>query len=84
MDKRAERDYLLSFADEGAFDDAVACDQMVCLWTAFCLHHNLDADTYEYDTILRELWKAVVRNEDDPAFWGGFSAFERALSQYLV
>lgn len=84
MEIQEELNYLLSFVDESSFDQEVACDQLICLWTAYCLHRNMDVDTLTYDTQIQKIWDRVLSNEPDPAFWGDFEAFYNSLSKHLV
>lgn len=44
MDKQKELDFMLHFAREAFLDEEVCADQLRSLWTAYCLHHGLDAD----------------------------------------
>ena len=63
MDKQKELDFMLHFAREAFLDEEVCADQLRSLWTAYCLHHGLDADTKAYDDDLMEVWKAVSEEE---------------------
>lgn len=83
-EKQRELDYIFSFVNEGGFDQDVACDQLICLWTAFCLHHDLDVDTAEYDRLLREIWDSLTESEEGPSFWGSFGEFDNSMARYLV
>ena len=49
VSREAEMEYLKEFARQGCFDEELSRDQLRCLWTAYCLHHGLDADTSGYD-----------------------------------
>lgn len=81
--KRAELDYIFNFINEGFFDQDIECDQLRSLWTAFCLHNNLDVDTVEYDNILFEIWESVASTEKDNAFWDDFCSFDVFMGFYL-
>lgn len=52
MDRNAEFNYMLAFVVESSFENELSRDQLRCLWTAYCFHNNLDADTYEYESPL--------------------------------
>ena len=82
--KLEELDFIFSFVNEGGFDQDIACDQLICLWTAFCLRNGLDVDTAEYDRIVLEIWDALTANEEDLAFWGNFYDFDNSMAKYLV
>ena len=45
MDRNAEFNYMLAFVVESSFENELSRDQLRCLWTAYCFHNNLDADT---------------------------------------
>ena len=55
MDRNAEFKFMASFAMQSCFDEDICRDRFRMLWTAYCLHHNLDVDTANYDSDLREL-----------------------------
>lgn len=52
MDRNAEFNYMLAFAVESSFENELSRDQLRCLWTAYCFHNNLDADTYPHKASL--------------------------------
>lgn len=52
MDREKELAYIIGFAVESCFDDELSCQQLRSLWTAYCFHHGLDADTADYDADL--------------------------------
>jgi len=84
MDRKAELAYMISFAAESCFDVDVCRDQLCCLWTAYCLHHNLDVDTAAYDADLAILWAEVSELEEDTADWSDFDNFDLFMCRYLV
>lgn len=75
MDRNAEFNYILAFAVESSFENELSRDQLRCLWTAYCFHNNLDADTYEYDGDIRALWNAIAAQEPDSADWHDLDSF---------
>lgn len=85
MDERQrELDYIASFVKENSFYEEIARDQLRILWTAYCLHHGLDADTNEYDSDLVRVWDAICASELDTADWSDYEAFQRFMYRYLV
>ncbi len=64
MDRNFEFKYMADFAYESYLIEELARDQFRALWMAYCLHHNLDADTSEYDDDLAQLWNVVSENGD--------------------
>ena len=84
MDKQKELDFMLHFAREAFLDEEVCADQLRSLWTAYCLHHGLDADTKAYDDDLMEVWKVVAEAEADTANWSSFGSFGTFMCAELV
>ena len=84
MDRNAEFKFMASFAMQSCFDEDICRDHFRILWTAYCLHHNLDVDTASYDSDLRELWEAVAADEEDTADWSDFDSFGNFMCRYLV
>lgn len=84
INQEAELKYMKQFAVESCFDTDGSHDQLRCLWTAYCFHHELDVDTADYDADLREVWEAVAEVERDTADWSDFDSFDRFMCQGLV
>lgn len=83
-DRRAEFDYMLAFASENRFDSETCCDQLRCLWTAYCLHHDLDPDTAQYDNDLMALWTEIEETESNHIFWKSYEIFDNVMCYFLV
>lgn len=60
INRTAEFGYMKVFIVEGDFSDERYRAQLRALWTAYCLHHNLDVDTTEYDADLNGLWCKII------------------------
>ncbi len=84
VSRETEMKYLKEFVRQGCFDEELCRDQLRCLWTAYCLHHRLDADTSEYDNDLMELWNTTAEDEPETADWGDFDSFDNFMCRYLV
>lgn len=84
MDRSVEFKYIASFVSESYLIEELARDQFRALWTAYCLHHNLDADTAEYDEDFAQLWKVVSESGDGTSEWSDFDSFGNFMCQYLV
>ena len=80
----AEFEFLTGYVAESCFDEEICRDRLRMLWTAFCLHHDLDADTHVYDCYLMELWKRLQETGDGTSEWADFDDFERFMCRYLV
>lgn len=56
MSRMAEYKFLLNYAKGSCFDNDICRDRFRMLWTAYCLHHDLEVDTSGYDNDLLVLW----------------------------
>lgn len=84
VSREAEMEYLKEFVRQSCFDEELSRDQLRCLWTAYCLHHGLDADTSGYDYDLMDLWNATAENEPETADWSDYDNFDNFMCKYLV
>ena len=82
--KETEKKYLKEFARQSCFDEETSRDQLRCLWTAYCLHHGLDADTSGYDSGLLDLWDTMAEEEAEKAGWSDYDSFDNFMCRYLV
>lgn len=82
--QKAEYAYLKAFVWESCFDDELSRDQLRCLWVAYCFHHELVVDTFEYDCDLLELWGVLTETGDGTSEWEDYDGFYYFLSKYLV
>lgn len=83
-ERSPELQYIISFAEESRFEMEPAHSQLRSLWTAYCLHHNLDVDTSKYDHDLMDIWAQVSATEGDTAYWSDFDSFDAFMSADLV
>ena len=84
ISQEAEMEYLKEFVRQGCFDEEPVRDQLRCLWTAYCLHHGLDADTSGYDSGLLDLWDTMAEEEAETADWSDYDSFDSFMCRYLV
>lgn len=84
MDIAVEFDYMRGFIDGADFFDEIPLKQLWVLWTAFCFHNNLDADTGVYDSYLRELWEALLHNSTSGFEPDDFEQFDIDMAKYLI
>ena len=86
----SEMAFMLSFARSQDFFYEVTRKQLRSLWTAYCIRHDYECDTKEYDDDLRWIWGAVCENSSCP--WGedeedgvvGFEVFENYMSEEVL
>lgn len=83
-ERTQEFQYIISYAEEVCFEIEPAHSQLRSLWTAYCLHHNLDVDTSKYDHDLMDIWAQVSATEGDTAYWSDFDSFDAFMSANLV
>ncbi len=84
VSREAEMEYLKEFVRQGCFDEELIRDQFRCLWTAYCLHHGLDADTSGYDNDLKKLWNTMAEDEPETADWSDYDSFDNFMCRFLV
>ena len=84
ISREAEFEFLRAFIAESCFDTEVCRDQLRMLWTAYCLHHNLDVDTTGYDNDLLALWNRLEETGDGTSEWEDFDSFSNFMCAYLV
>lgn len=68
-----------------AFGNETLMNQLRSLWTAYCLHQDLQPDTRRYDNELLELYQLVEKAKERPlsCLWD-FDAFDNFMCEYLV
>lgn len=89
MSRMAEHKFLLNYAKGSCFDNDICRDRLRMLWTAYCLHHDLEVDTSGYDNDLLVLWGDGVCNngdggEPETADWSDYDSFDDFMCAYLV
>ena len=83
INRTAEFGYMKVFIVEGDFSDERYRAQLRALWTAYCLHHNLDVDTTEYDADLNGLWNIMHRTGNANG-WENYSEFDDFMCELVV
>lgn len=80
MYKEKEFEWILAFIKEAEelADEEIVVNQVIALWTAFCLHNNVVVDTHDYDWRVMELAKAM------DVEYKNLNQFDNELAQYLV
>lgn len=84
-----EFEFILDFARDGDFGYDVCCRQLRSLWTAYCLHNNMECDTRVYDNDIRDVYNVLEKNASCP--WGdddeegiiGFELFDMYMGEEL-
>lgn len=79
-----EFQYLIDFAVHGeGLSEGTCQDQLQALWTAYCMHHSLDADTNGYDNDLLTLWNRMQEAGIGADVWESYDTFDIYMSEYL-
>ena len=76
--------FIRSFCRESYFDNEVMRDQLLCLWTSFCLIFGFDVDTCAYDVEIGWLWKIISETEAETADWSDYESFCNYMCKYIV
>lgn len=85
MDILTEFEYMRSFIAEANFElDNLPLKQLQALWTAFCLHSDLDVDTHIYDFYISKLWEALLENGTGGFAQEDFPEFDRRMGEHLA
>jgi len=84
MESKLEYEYIIDYINSAFFDNEVCRDQLRCLWTAYCLHCDIEVDTDRYDSNLLQLWGWLLKTEEDTADWSGYESFDNYMCRYLV
>ena len=85
LDEQSEYEYILECIESSEdLDEMIVMQQLRCLWTAYCLHQNLDVDTAEYDNRMMEMWNVMQENESAPYSSLEYGRFYNVMSKYLV
>lgn len=77
MDRDKELEFIIGYIEKGTKR------QLRSLWTAYCLHHDLEADTRDYDYDILRIWRAVEKAKMAHE-WGGYVNFYMFMSNELV
>lgn len=83
INRTAEFGYMKAFIIEGDFTEDAYRSQLRALWTAYCLHHNLDVGTMEYDNDLLKLW-GEMRKLGNANGWTEYGEFDDFMCGLLV
>lgn len=76
--------YIIDFILGMPYWDAVLEDQLMCLWTAYCLHWSFDVDTAPYDNCMLDIWMALHSNVRTTKYLPTYESFYNRMSRFLV
>lgn len=83
MSKEDFYNKILAHAEEHKedIDDFHLRYQLVSLWTVFCMAHELEPDTAEYDARLLRIWDILSGKS---LLWGNFHEFDLDMGKFLA
>lgn len=61
MTEQSEWQFIVDYLKDDTTDfyNDACQNQLVALWTSYCLHNSLDVDTAMYDAVLMDLFNAL-------------------------
>lgn len=61
MNEKSEWQFLIDYVKDDTTDFGLdSCrNQLLALWTVYCMHNDLDVDTAMYDAVLLDLFNAL-------------------------
>lgn len=83
LNHTTEYGYMKAFISKGDFTEDNYRHQLLALWTAYCLHQNLEVDTMDYDNILLGLWK-IMHRRGNANGWANYFEFDRFMGKNLA
>lgn len=83
MKYNEEIEFILNYIESADFGPT-ELNQLICLWTAFCIHNDLCVDTGKYDSEINELWNAMNDNISCPYSSFEYERFYNCMSKFLV
>ncbi len=85
MNEQMEYEYILECIESSEdLDEMVVMKRLRCLWTAYCLHHDIGVGTDKYDSKMQKMWKVMQENKTSPYLSDKFERFSNAMSSFLV
>lgn len=83
MNHRKELECMCSFATT-AWDAEADYELLRCLWTAFCIHQDIDIDTLEYDTGIHLLYTTLVLSNPKREYFKSQEDFDAFMCKHLI
>lgn len=78
-----EFEFIINFARNEDFDYDVCYQQLRSLWTAYCLHNNIECDTESHYSRLSDIYYALTENISCPEITS-FDRFDHYMCENLV
>lgn len=93
MTKKGEWDFIIDYIRENVEcipkmrKKGITClcyNQLISLWTAYCLHNDVFPDTYEWDNDMLSLYHVIATKFDVEISEKDLNEFDILMSTYLV
>ena len=84
LEEQSEYEYILDFVEGCEIIETDALHQLRSLWTAYCLHNDVDIDTAEYDNRIFEIWQIMQETGNSPYSSLEYERFYIAMGRYLI
>lgn len=86
MTEKSEWQFLVDYVKDDTTDfyNATCCSQLMALWTAYCMHNDLDVDTAMYDAVLKDLFNALSDEQKAELHCARLPEFDSMMAQWLV
>lgn len=86
MNEKSEWQFLIDYVKDDTTDFGLdSCrNQLLALWTVYCMHNDLDVDTAMYDAVLMDLFNALSDEQKVELHCTGFSELDSMMAQWLV
>lgn len=86
MAEKSEWQFLVDYVKDDTTDfyNATCRSQLMALWTAYCMHNDLDVDTAMYDAVLMDLFNALSDEQKAELHCTSLPEFDCMMAQWLV
>lgn len=86
MTEQSEWQFLVDYVKDDTTDfyNATCRSQLMALWTAYCMHNDLDVDTAMYDAVLMDLLNALSDEQKAELHCTRLPEFDCMMAQWLV
>lgn len=86
MNENKEWEFLLGYVKDNTvhFYTETCRNQLLALWTAYCMHNDLDVDTAMYDAVLMDLFNALSDEQKAELHCTRLPEFDCMMARWLV
>lgn len=86
MAEKSEWQFLVDYVKDDTTDfyNEACRSQLMALWTAYCMHNDLDVDTAMYDAVLKDLFNALSDEQKAELRCVRLPEFDSMMAQWLV